>query len=208
MPPRFSGTSRPAGAMAAESGQAHLRSQEPPLPDRAPDAGVSRASRPAGTDPWRPSLPPPPVQQRAVLASAQQVDDRAEEERLAMLRRQREQFAVERVPVGAGSASSSAAPAEPVVDLWSNYQGTLRRPAAASGGKGAGKGKAPGSPMEPGMHPIGGGKKGGKFGRGKGGGGRRGGWEPAFLTGYRPAVPPPGLPVLIPFHHAILKIWH
>jgi len=146
------------------------------LQDRTPVAAVSRASRPADSDRWRPSLPPPTAQQRAILTSAQQVADRTQEEHWARLRRQREEFAVQRTPIGASSASSAAAPVEPEPDLWRNYQGVMRRPAAAPGGKGAGKGNAPGHHEEPEDRSKGSGKRGGKFGRGKGGGGRRGGW--------------------------------
>jgi len=176
MPPRASGTSRPAGACtAAKTAPSRTLLHEPPLQDRHPDASVSRASRPADTPPWRPSLPPPPVQFDAATRLAQQAAELEEEERLAMLRMRREQFAVERVPLGVGSASSSSAPAAPKVDLWANYQGVRRRPAASPGGKGAGKGHSLYEATEPGMHPKGGGKPGGKPGRGKGGGGRRGG---------------------------------
>ena len=153
MPPRASGTSRPAGATAAKTGSSRMLLQEPPLRDRQPDASVSRASRPADTPPWRPSLPPPPVQLDAASRLAQQAAELEEEERLAMLRMRREQFAVERVPLGVGSASSSSAPAAPKVDLWASYQGVRRRPAASPGGKGAGKGQTPSESAEPGMQP-------------------------------------------------------
>jgi hypothetical protein len=120
MPPRSGGASRPAGTPAVSSESARPRPHEPPLQDREPVAGVSRASRPADSDRWRPSLAPASAQQRAILTSAQQVADRVQEEHWARLRRQREEFAVERTLLGAGSASSAAAPVEPEPDLWRN----------------------------------------------------------------------------------------